>query len=774
MTTVLKMLGRTRRFSLAIVGTLAIGIGGATALWSIVSQLGTAYQLTGADATVWLMSESPKFKVRTVPTAEQFLDWKQNLRSFEALSAFAPIDAVMRLESGGRQLRVLAAGYDLSSVLRIVPINGRALDATDEQGAKVAMVAEDFARTHFSRSDKALGKVVVLDGTPYEIVGVFPPTLASQVLPGEQFDCLIGLTPRGPETVHVIGRLRSVASRQQAETELQAHADRANPGGPADIRWRAVPSTEMIDSRLSGMFRAALAGGLVLLIVTCTNLAHLLKAWHESHRKSHAIRWALGATPARLLNGRVQQIVLWAATGAIGAGLLARWAVHAITAMAPPGFAFLQGTALRGDTFALAFGLSVTAMLIISLLNAGQSSPALIHDLRTDARFGRPARFGNWLGQVHVVTLVASAFVLAVGAYQVSTSIGNLSRVDLGFRPDGLQSSTLRLPSWKLRDQAQRTLLVQELAARLSAVPGLSQFAVSSGVPLSAGVFAGEVGFGDTGITAKGIGLGSVGPGYFLLVGQRIAAGREFSAEEVRNGAQVVILSETASRAFGAPQRAIGQWVSFNRERREVVGVVGDIRAPGLVDALKGNHVYWPLSRPRQGVTVLVRAPASQAGMFRTVVANLDSDVAAEVVSMPEAVERKAGETRFLTILLGLMATIAIAMSISGVYASLSNFIASQRGGISLRVAIGATESRIWRWVIWTGVSRTLPGLVLGLIASFPFSRLLSTHLFALDPDDLRPRLFALGAILFSVLVATALPAFRAGRVPAHEVLKES
>jgi putative ABC transport system permease protein len=759
--------------ALAIVITLAVGVGAITALSSIVAGVGSAYRLLGEDATVWIMKDDPARGVRLAPSLESVTHWKTELGSIETLAAFSLGEVVLRERDSSRQVPALRTDHSLFRVVRSSPRVGRELLASDAIGPSVTLVSEVQARSAFGSAKDALGRHLILEGMPHEIVGVYSSHLQNAVLPGAQFDVVIPFS-RQPGSVNVIGRLREGASVAAAQRQLDAvDANALEPA--ATTRHVVLAAPDMLDPKVSRMFAASFAGATLLLIVTCVNLMHLFAAHRDKQRNQLAIRWALGASTPSLVKWRFGRPLAWSLVGAVGGLILAQWILSTVALLAPHQFAFLQQMQLQMGTFVIAAGSAAIVVVVASVGQVRPSLGALITSLRADSRLGSSSPKNRLFGRLHVASLVACAVILAIGAIQVFSTITNLARVDLGFRSEAIHVATVRLPAWKYGDQAQRAGFLSALNARLDAASQVARFAVTSGSPLSTALYVGDVRFGETGRTVSTIGLGSVGAGYFSLLGQRLLAGREFDAAEARNNAMVVILSASAAKVFGSPQRAVGQSMWFGKDRREIVGVVADTRAPGLVDSLKGDLAFVPFNRPRQTVSVVFR-PVDKHGatQVQSLIAAVDSDAVVTVVPLTDALHTSIADTRFLALLLSFMAVVAIAMALAGVYAVLDQFVAAQSGSIAIRMAVGATPAAIQRWVIWNAMAPALPGLAIGVLASYPFSRILSAQLFGIDPNGLEARLIVLVAIMIAIVGATWMPAHRASHVSVQEILRQS
>jgi putative ABC transport system permease protein len=237
----------------------------------------------------------------------------------------------------------------------------------------------------------------------------------------------------------------------------------------------------------------------------------------------------------------------------------------------------------------------------------------------------------------------------------------------------------------------------------------------------------------------------------------------------------VAVIAERTARAFGvAPEAIVGQHMRFGTQWREVVGVVADVRTPGLADSLAGLHAYWPLTRHGASMTLLVRAEDGVAAGIRGLLAGYDPDVVVEPAPMNALLQRSLHGTQFLVALFCVLAVLAGLMAVFGVYAVLSHVATAQRGSIAVRMAVGATEADVQRWLVWKCLSTGLAGVAVGAALSYPFGRLLSGHLFGVPADSLAARLLVAALVLAATAIAGWVPSLRASRVPPHGVLKEA
>ncbi len=310
---------------------------------------------------------------------------------------------------------------------------------------------------------------------------------------------------------------------------------------------------------------------------------------------------------------------------------------------------------------------------------------------------------------------------------------------------------------------------------RVSSLPGVDSVALATSAPPQSGVFFGEIALGTGGrgaVEPSAVGLVAVGPGYFGTLRQQVLAGRAFSEADTRNQMTVVISAATARHLGAHPQVAVGQRIRLGEETRQVIGVVENVRTAGLAQSLGGLLVYWPLDDYRDSMTILARVDLAHEPAFRHAALDLDRNVIVEPAPMRELLTKSLAELHFLTRLFALIALLAVALAVGGVYAVLSNLVVEQRAQIALRLAIGATREQVRRWVLWQGESRALVGLIVGIVLSYPFCRLFASHLYGVESGSIEARLAAAVLILAATAGGALAPAVRTSRLDPQEVLK--
>lgn len=765
--------------TLTIIACLGIGIAGLTGVYSVLSRILEVYGLAGERRVVRVMADHKRFGFRTSPSTSALLEWMRELRSFERLAGFAITDAGIRSDEGALSCRMVLVSEGFLDLLEAEPTAGRTFEHGEHRNvAPVVMISESLSRIRFGGD--ALGESLIVDGRPLTVVGVFPDELEDSISPGEQIDALRPIEYSQHKSVQVLGRLQRGVSLPHAQAELNAWAsNRGDPDSEADASsWVLLRSSSLIDSQTLYLLKASIVGGVLLLLVTGTNVAHLVTAQMGSQRRAVSTRWALGANRWHLFVHLGKQALLVTILACGVASVLTAAGLAILTRTVPAHWSFLKKINLDSGAILVSVLAPALILLVCGIFpSLWRSGGVFVRDLRAGGTLGKRSPLGRTFGHLHIVTLVGSAFLLTVGASIVIATIFKFGRSDLGFQVDNLHVVTIELPAWKYRDNVSRAAYVEELQKQVSALPEVVAVVASTHEPSSSGVFLGETKF-DTGSDqariSGAVGLASVGRDYFQTVRQRILSGRTFTSEDFETSVPRVVISESTSRLFGhEPDAAIGGSIWFGSDRREVIGVVADVRTPGLAQSLAKLQVYWPLVRHRKTMRLVVRVERETDKILHKTVRGMDPDVILEETTMKSLIAESLSEVQLLRVGFSLMAVIAILLAIFGVYGVLSSFTAQQRGQIALRMAMGARRWEVIRWVVLKGLSRSLAGIAIGLVASFPLSWLLRAQLLGVEPDNMEARVVGTLLLLTVTGFASWLPAVRASRVAPSEILKE-
>ena len=668
------------------------------------------------------------------------------------------------------------------------------------------MISDRFWRSHLNGDPGAVGASLTLDSEPYTIVGVmpeamrFPSRLTDVWLPMGLFVSTFPARGNHPGLT-VVGKLKPAVTVARAAADMDAIARRLEQQYPmtnADHTVSVQPYYEQIVENIRPALLMLSVAVAFVLMIACANLANLLFARGEARQREIAIRESLGASRGRVCQQLLTESLLMAIGGGALGALVAWWGVTAFVAMRPTSVPRIDqvGVDLRVLAFALAvsvatgiaFGLAPALRassidLIASLKEAGRASP----------QSGRRTR------SLLVVTEVALAVVLLVGAGLTIRSFAQVTSIDLGFDQSHVVTMHASLPDTRYRDVARWTAFHRDLLRRVSALPGLDAVGLNSALPLAGMGAEAEVRYEGQppprSPHEEGIGslFQAVTPDYFRAMGIPLVRGRTFTDRDNADTVPVAVVEEALVRRFFPDADPIGKRIAFefigaHSEHptpvwREIVGVVKHVRHYGLVRELPNLQVYAPLEQlpiwfanRRPTMTLFARTslePEQVIASVRQAVSQVDPDVPVfGLQTMEQYVDQATEQSRLNMTLLTLFGALALVLSGLGIYGVLSYLVGRRTQEIGIRLALGATRGAVLRLIVGYGMALTVAGIAIGLAAAWADSRSLSRMLFGVSPHD--PTTYvAIAAILAGVaFLASYVPALRATRVDPLETLR--
>jgi putative ABC transport system permease protein len=794
------VLRRNPGFTAVAVITLALGIAANTAIFSVVSGvLLRKPPVRDADRVMTVLSinrtegwgDSPEHPA----SAPDFLDWRNESRAFEEMSAIEPW-ADLNLTGEGEPQRV--AGMRVSAnffhLLGVNPYLGRTFAEGEDQPGRdhVAILSYGLWQTHFASDPKVVGKAVKLNGVSYTVLGVMPASFRLLAFSAQAWIPLAfdskQLSPAGRQSrsFYVFGRLRPDATAEQAQAEMATFSRRLElsyPQADKGCYARIISLQEFLIQDFH--IRAALmllmgAVGLVLL-VACANIAGLLLARGAGRQHEIAVRSALGAGRGRLVRQFLSENILIAMAGAGLGLLLAAWGVNILHA-ALSFNEWVQSLEFGIDVPVLIFtiGLSLLTVLLFGLAPALQVSRSDLHaTLKEGGRSGGVGAARGKARRVFVVAEVALALVLLTGAGLMIKSFLETISANPGFNPGGLLTAEVSLPAAKYPAPSQQAAFFRQVTEKLQNLPGAVSAAAAENLPLTAG--AGTVPFSIEGrppTPPQERPQGryyAVGPDYLRTMEIPLLRGRAFTELDNAGTSPVLLVNETFARRFFPSGDAIGQHLSLDMgngvssPRREVVGVVGNVK-DWFGQPVFNPQIYVPyLQAPSAGMILVVRTkgdPAALASALRAAVWSVDRDQPlGNVATMTQFIAaRGEGGDRLMGQLLGLFAGLALVLAAVGIHGIIAHGVAQRTHEIGIRMALGAEHGRVARLIVGEGMRLALWGLLIGLACAYPLPRLFGAVLegFSVHPTWI--------FVLASALIATA--ALLASYIPARRAMK--
>jgi putative ABC transport system permease protein len=787
-------------FAATAVLTLALAIGGNTAMFSVIrAVLLKPLEYRDPDQLVDFIPQS---------TPIRFQEMRAAAHVFTDLGAFCPPENLTL--SGGAEPEVLK-GVRLSAsflpILRVDPVLGRGFRPEEDSagGAPVAIISNELWQRRFAGDPQIAGKTATLAATAYTIVGVLPPRFQFP-FPGvdvwmtapTEFPFVSARSRMLSPYLSVFGRLKPGVSLAVANAEIkvfQSQYARAHSTMLDAKPKRRVAVRPMKDELVAGV-RSMLwmlfgAVGCVLLIA-CANVASLLLARAAFRSREFAVRAAIGASRTRLIGQLLAESVLLSFAGGVIGILLASWSLRAIPLITS--FDLPRTAEIHLDWIVLAFAaaLSVSTGLLFGLApSVGASRPDLIRVLRASgeaaSHVGPRGILARWnIRSLLSVGQVALSIVLLIGVALLMESIGHLRSLDLGFNPANLLTMRLSLPPLRYDTAQKKTAFFEELIRRVDVIPGIQSTTVALSLPMtgSPGIPVQDASKPPLPLNEREIATYFVvTPIYFHTLGIPLRRGREFTEHDTDDAQRVAIIDESTARhfwpAYPAGEDPIGQRLfvgGVNAKPAEIVGIAADVRQ-NLEGAPWPISVYVSFAQNSYSSAMLALRttgdPLSFTQAVREQVQALDADQPiAAVRTMDDLMEAEVGERHLLVVLLGSFAGVALLLALIGIYGVIAYSVAQRTQEVGIRRALGAQQSDILRLVMGQGLVLAVAGIAAGIGGAIVATRVLKTLLFHVSTTD--PSTFVGVAVLFLLvaLAATYIPARRAAKIDPMAALR--
>ena len=785
----IRMLVRKPGFTAVAVLTLALGIGANTAIFSVVNGVllrPLPFQDPDRIATFWQRNTLGGVQREDVSPAN-FLDWRDQSKSCTEMAAAMPTGFSF---TGGEEPEAFRAWQVTTGFFEILGVNalhGRTFLRDEYQAGNdaVIVIGHGLWQRRFGADPNLVGQKLLLNGRPHTVVGVMPPGFefgSEREMWSPWVEVAQDKQIRGSAYIKVIGRLKPGVTTEQAQAEMNGIAARlaqAYPQTNSEVGVAVVPLPEQLVGHVRPALLMLLCAVGLMLLIACANVANLLLARASTRRREFAIRAALGAARSRLIVQLLTESLLLATLGGIGGVLLASWGVDAVIALSPHNLPRLDQVRIDAHVLIFALGVSLVTALIFGLAPALQFSRTNLQEfLKEGGRTGSTGFARNRLRNLLVVSEVALALMLLVGAGLLVRSFVRLLQVDSGFTVD--KALALEVHVWgRARTPEQRAAFFEQSLDRIAALPGVEAAGAVSALPFHTNPIEikSELVIEGRPIPAPGqepIAYATVATyDYFRTMGIPLRRGRLFTRFDNKDAAPVALIGETMSKRFWPDEDPVGKKITVRflgqQVTREIVGVIGDVRHTGL-DSDPRPELFLPhLQEPYGSMTYIVRTSVDPQTLLpavkREVWSVSKTQPFSSIATMEQLISRSLGERRFSLLFLTTFAAIALALAGVGIY-GLINFNTSQRTHeIGVRMALGAGRRDIFKLVVGQGLALTLIGVALGLAAAFALTRYLSSLLFNVSAAD--PITFvAVSLLLVGVaLLACYIPARRAMKV---------
>ncbi len=799
--------------------TLALGIGANTAVFSVVNAvLLKPLSYPQSNQLVSLQHVAPGLNAGALGMSpDLYFTYRDENRTFEHLGVFIDGGATVTGVGDPEQARVRFVSDGVLQALGVQPMLGRWFSEPDHapQTAGTVILTHAYWQRKFGGDPGVIGRSMSINSRPTEIVGVMPAGFRFlNMTPEAELILPIQLDPSrlmlaGFGGLQGIGRLKPGVTLADAEADaarmlpIWLDAWPAAPGGAqrdAVANWRVAPAFVSLKDTIVGNIASTLwvlMGTIgAVFVIACANVANLMLVRADARRQEFAVRAALGAGRGRIAKELlVESTVLGALGGAAGL-VLAYLGLRLLVAFGPTNLPRLQEISI--DPSVLAF--VIVASLLSSLLLG--SIPAFKHAAQSAAplsaaRGATASRERHRARNALVVAQVALALVLIVCSGLMVRTFSALRDVDPGVsRPEAVQIARIAITPAISTDPERTTQIQRQILERLAAIPGVEAASFGFGAPMETGRTPSNALYAEgqryeAGETAPIRRFQYVAPGYFATVGTRMVAGRDITWPDIDAGGKVAVISEGLARElWGEPKAALGKRVRESRPDapgiwRDVIGVVRDVHEDGVsLDAPR--LVYWPvlmesfLGQPKNGTPAIAYVVRSERAGTASFAIEINRAVWAVNADLPVFLVRTVqdlyadflAQTSFTLVMLAIAAAMALGLGVVGIYGVMAYVVSQRTREIGIRLALGAQPAALKRMFVLGALARVAIGVVVGLVAAFALTRLMSSLLFGIGPLDAPTYLAALGVLLVAAAFASYVPARRAASIDPVETLK--
>jgi predicted permease len=791
-----RTLRRDKSFAAFAILIAGLGIGASATVFSVVHTL-ILRPLPFAEPKrlVWIANYDSRGLSGQTTQVGHMLDLRERTQSLEAIAGYFAFygvgDNLMSGAGEPERLSGVPVSENFFDVLGVRPQLGRVFDAEECRwnGPKAVMLADAFWQRRFHSDPSIVGRALTLNGEPHTVVGVLPASFdfATVFAAGSRFDLYFPFplsqeTNRWGNTMAMIGRLKPGVSPAAAQAEIRTLAGQMSAEHPErnSLEGNVKPLAEHVAGRVRpAVWALAGAVGMVMLIV-CANLSNLLLARTAARQKEIAIRSALGAGRSRLIAQLLTEGIVLSSSGALLGILLAIAGTRGLARLEAVSIPLLRDVRIDGTALLFTLGVALATGIVFGLAPALQARAAgLARALKDAARGSTDSRGRGLIKNALVVSEIALACVLLVGAGLLIRSLVRVLEVDMGFEP--ARAVTIRVdPDSRYKTREERTAYFDEVLRRVREMPGVSGAAITDALPLGRNRTWGSRAKGVTYERGKGPSafVRVVSDGYPAAMGIPLRAGRDISPSDTAASEPVILVNETMARALWPGEDPLGKYIlgGCAKERR-VVGVVGDVRHLALEQG-GSNEMYLPLRQctDQSSSDLVVRSalpPSHLAGALRAtlspIAANLPGN---DLRTLQQLVDKSVSPRRFLVLLLGGFAAFALVLASLGIYALVSYSVSQRTQEIGIRMALGASASAVRSRILGETLRLAAAGMALGTLGSWALVQSAQSLLFGVTPRD--PGTFA-GMLLLLIAVALAagyLPARRASRIDPMAALR--
>jgi predicted permease len=771
-------------FAIVIVG---LGIGASATLFSVVNaMLLQPLPFRQPERLAWVTNHDVAGLSGQTSQVGHLQDLQEKSQSFSELGGYFAFygvgDTVLSGEGVPERLSVAPVTGNFFPVLGVQPLLGRNFNADECKfnGPSAVLLSYGFWQRRFAGNADVIGRKLTLDAKPVSVIGVLPPSFdfSSIFAPGSHID-LFNVFPLAPETnrwgntLAIVGRLKPGVSAAAAQAEIRILGQQITVAHPErnSFEGKVVPLSEHVSGRIRlALLVLAGAVGVVMLIV-CANLSNLLLARTASRQKEIAIRTALGAAQGRLIRQMLTEGVTLSCCGAVLGLLLAIAGTRAVAHLDAVSLPLLHSVHMDSTALVFSLVMALATGIIFGLAPAISVKAAALHDaLKDTGRGTTEGKHRQWIRGGLVVSEVAFACVLLVGAGLLIRSFLHVLDVNLGFQPE--RAAHVRVdPDHNFDSQEAQNAYFDDVLRRARGVPGVITAGLTDALPLGRNRSWGAGAKGQTYPRGKFpvAYVRIISDGYITAMGIPLRSGRDLTERDTKATEPVMLVNETMARTLFPGQNAVGQLMRVNGDRR-IVGVVGDVRHLALEEGA-GMEMYLPM---RQGqdyssVELVVRTslpPDHLASALRGALQPIAPNITgSEFRGIQQLVDKAVSPRRFVVLLLAGFALFALVLASLGIYGVISYSVGQRTQEIGIRMALGASAGSLQARILSQTLSLAAAGIVVGSIASWLVARSLGGLLYGVTTGDPITFIGMLGVLLGVSAIAGYVPARRASRI---------
>ena len=776
-----RLFRKSPSFGIAAVAIVALGIGSATAIFSVVHGVllrPLPYHEPDRLVSIWLLRGEDRSRV--APSAADAMNLRELRGVFHDVAFLDNINLNLTGDGEPRRLQGAEVSVNLFSVLGVAPALGRTFAADEDRDGRqrVVLLSDALWRGRFGADEGVLGQQVQIDGAPHTVVGVMPPDFRYPSGTHEAWVPLVvsaaELARKETDNYRVVARLAEATTIEQARRAASALDARvlASVGVTAGGGMAVDGMHDDVVRGVRPALTLLLGAVACLVLIACANLANLFGARATARTNEFAVRLALGASRRRVIAQAVAEAVPVLALGGVVGILVARWAIQAFVGAAPAGLPRVEDVSL--STPVLAFSVALLALTgvaasLVPAFRVGRSDFTTI--TKDGGRSSTTGRRGSTGRRIGVAAQIAFALPLLVGAAVLLRSAVSLTRVDLGFRAERVATFAYEVSRAKHPTDQDVANYYGRLVEAVRAVPGVTDAGIVNRIPLSGGQ-TNLVRFERTGgsVDTVDVDTRTVSPSYFATLGIPLKSGRTFADRDAAGAPVVVIVDDRIAQEIWPGESALGRRVRGpDGVWATVVGVVAHVRTAS-VEIDPRSQVYWSYRQWTQPRGVLaVRSELDLTALYTPVVnaiRSVDRDQSVfDVRTMPEIIDRSLAQRRLTTVLIAGFGGVALLLAAVGIYGVVAYGVTRRLREFGIRVALGATTRQVTRLVVWQGASMAIAGSGVGLVLAIAAAGVMRNLVYGVTPRDAPSILGATALLMLVALLASYLPARRAASV---------